>query len=82
MGGLSYETSKGINNYNGFVTYNVSYSSLYFCVLTRKNSLLQAAVASEFFSVFLLEGLKNYFSQFGEVVGVDIKFDAVTGRPR
>ncbi|XP_020895339.1 heterogeneous nuclear ribonucleoprotein A/B isoform X2 [Exaiptasia diaphana] len=28
------------------------------------------------------EGLKKYFSQFGDVVGVDIKFDAVTGRPR
>ncbi|XP_031556586.1 heterogeneous nuclear ribonucleoprotein A/B-like isoform X8 [Actinia tenebrosa] len=28
------------------------------------------------------DSLKSYFSKFGDVVGVDIKFDPLTGRPR
>lgn len=31
---------------------------------------------------YIPEGLKSYFAKYGEVVGVDIKVDAVTGRPR
>lgn len=90
VGGLSYETTKGTLNFLLSIFYffflpNVKIHIRESCIFlmsgeTRcRGGCLRPAVKT---LLPISETLTDYFNTFGEVVGVEIKMDALTGRSR